>query len=242
MDTVAHKDLVLITRPRQQGEDFACALRAYGIDTLCAPVLEYHALEKSLPDLGKYDGLIFTSINGLYLFNNHNNIPDIPVFAVGNKTAEKARSLGFKDVYNAQGNADDLARTIDRALTNTPAKLLHICGTHNKKVPVQNKDIQIEQYKTYRMDKIHTLPPQTIHAMRTGSINYATFFSPRSAKNFINLIEQHNLTSCLININALCISDSVLKCVQDMKWKTVAAARHPTRTAMIEMITGKKSS
>lgn len=241
MTHTPQKNLVLITRPHEQAEDFARTLNEYAIKCLCAPVLEYHPLETSLPDLTVYDGLIFTSANGLHILNDI-SAPRIPVFTVGDKTAKSAIESGFSDVHSANGNADDLGELLDKSFGQRPAKLLHVCGLNNKEINVQHKNIHIEQCVTYRMNRMKELSPAAIDSLRTGHIECVTFFSRRSAENFIKLIEHHDLTSCLPSISALCISNSVLKCVQDLKWKTVAAARYPTRTAMIELITGNKQS
>lgn len=59
--------------------------------------------------------LTFTSINGVEAFAVLSRQRDLPVFTVGDATAEAARAAGFDDVQSADGALGDLAELIARA-------------------------------------------------------------------------------------------------------------------------------
>lgn len=61
------------------------------------------------PDLAGVSGLAFTSANGVAAFVALAGLPRLPVFTVGDATAEAARAAGFAGVRSAGGAVADLA-------------------------------------------------------------------------------------------------------------------------------------
>lgn len=67
------------------------------------------------PDLTGVAALAFTSRNGVAAFAALTGVRGLPVFTVGDATAEAARGAGFAEVRSAAGALGDLARLLSEA-------------------------------------------------------------------------------------------------------------------------------
>lgn len=76
---------------------------------MVAPLLEVRPLPQPPPDLSEVAALAFTSANGVAAFASLSPRRELPVFTVGDATAEAARTAGFADVTSADGALEDLA-------------------------------------------------------------------------------------------------------------------------------------
>src|ERR1700688_53195 len=106
----------LITCPREEAQALAALLAARGIDTLIDPLLDIRPVPVPALSLEGVQALLFTSANGLRALAEREPTRTLPVYAVGARTAELARSLGFAAVESADGAAADLARLVQAKL------------------------------------------------------------------------------------------------------------------------------
>lgn len=79
---------------------------------MVAPLLEIRRLPQPAPDLTDVAALAFTSPNGVEAFAALTPARHLPVFAVGDATADAARACGFRDAFSAEGAIEDLARLL----------------------------------------------------------------------------------------------------------------------------------
>ncbi|MGA0544507.1 uroporphyrinogen-III synthase [Brevundimonas sp. VNH65] len=108
---------VWVTRARPGAERTAERLAAAGFTPIVAPLLNIVPLTPALPVVNHFDGLVFTSANGVAAFvalAGAEATLDHPVFAVGAATARAATQAGFRTVVSADGDARDLAVLIRR--------------------------------------------------------------------------------------------------------------------------------
>ncbi len=110
-----------MTRTEPGASRTATRLAARGFEPLIAPVLAVRPIIQPAPDLTDIAALAFTSPNGVAVFADLTPARDLPVFVVGDATAERARQAGFADVTSASGALSDLAWLIAGA---APGRLL----------------------------------------------------------------------------------------------------------------------
>jgi uroporphyrinogen-III synthase len=103
-----------VTRAEPGAARTAARLATLGFDPVVAPLLAIQPLAPPRPDLEGVAALAFTSANGVAAFAELTGVPPLPVFTVGDATAEAARALGFADVRSAGGAVEDLARLLVR--------------------------------------------------------------------------------------------------------------------------------
>ncbi|XAP78244.1 uroporphyrinogen-III synthase [Citromicrobium bathyomarinum] len=113
-----------VSRTSPDNERTAKALRMAGYKAVAVPVLRVEGLSpKALAD--QPDAIVFTSMNGVrHHFLSQESL-DIPVFAVGDRTAQSAVEAGFTQVFSAAGNVSDLERLIVESLP-PGSRLLHL--------------------------------------------------------------------------------------------------------------------
>ena len=106
---------VWVARAEPGASATAERLRALGHEPVVAPLLEARPLPGAALDLAGVGALAFTSRHGVSAFADLSPVRDLPVFTVGNATAEAARAAGFRDVTSADGDVAALASLIVRA-------------------------------------------------------------------------------------------------------------------------------
>ena len=97
---------ILVTRPREQANEFVENLRVAGFEPICFPVIEIrpmddtYSLEQALKNINKYEWIVFTSVNGVgVVFERYARLllaNDLKVkfAAIGPKTADALKMRG----------------------------------------------------------------------------------------------------------------------------------------------------
>lgn len=100
---------VWVTRTQPGADRTALRLADLGFEPIVVPVLAVRPIAQPAPDLNGFKALAFTSPNGVAAFTALTEERGLPVFAVGDATAERARQAGFTAVASANGALADLA-------------------------------------------------------------------------------------------------------------------------------------
>lgn len=217
---------VLITRPAGEAQAVADAVRERGFKPFVEPMLEIRPVAATLPALSIYDALVFTSANAVRAFCALESPRDLPVYAVGPETAAAAKAGGFETVMAGPGGVQNLLEILPR-----DKKLLHLSGDDvAKTIPGADRVV------IYKAAGAQGLSAEALALLDSKQIFAALFFSPRTAQVFIELVERYGRTDCLRTIRALCISDSVLKCLHPSSWQNVQVAAAPHRAAILELL------
>lgn len=115
---------VWVTRARPEADATAERLRGMGHEPLVAPLLAVEVLD-GLLDLSGVGALAFTSRNGVRAYAQRETGRDLPVYAVGDGTADAARQAGFRHIRSAAGDVEALARLIAADPDRPRGQVLH---------------------------------------------------------------------------------------------------------------------
>lgn len=115
--------LLWVTRTAPYNLLTAHRLRAMGINVLAGPVLDIRPVAVSRP-AGRPDALVFTSAHAVRHHPLEPGWREIPVYTVGDRTAEAAQRSGYRLIRSANGDVDDLQRLIRRTLP-VSSRLFH---------------------------------------------------------------------------------------------------------------------
>jgi uroporphyrinogen-III synthase len=107
---------VWVTRTLPDARATADRVRSLGCEPIIAPLLQVQPLQPEL-DLNGVGALAFTSAHGLGGFVALHAERELPVFTVGDRTAELAVQAGFERVVSAGGDLGDLVALIARHRT-----------------------------------------------------------------------------------------------------------------------------
>ena len=233
---------VLITRPYPDAERTAAAVAALGHTPLIDPMLTVRPVPGPSLDLRATQGILATSVNGVRAIAARTDRRDLPLYAVGGRTAETARQAGFTAVEDAGGNAADLAALI--ALRVDPAKgwLLHVSGRDvavDLAALLGPRGYRITRVVGYEAVAADALAPETLAALDAGGMAYALFFSPRTARTFVSLLRKGKVPAerCA-PVEALCLSPAVARALaaEALPWRGVRSAATPDADALLALL------
>ncbi|MEM9221618.1 MAG: uroporphyrinogen-III synthase [Pseudomonadota bacterium] len=170
---------VLLTRPRPQAASTARALESRGYGVVEAPLIQPVALD----GWGGSEGIgaiALTSRSAARLLAGRPGLAGVPIFAVGEATAEEARAAGAQCVASADGNVEDLLALL---LRDAKQPVVHICGAdhHGELVErLRSAGMDAERWIVYRMVPATALPAAV-------DADAVVLFSPRTARIYASL-------------------------------------------------------
>ncbi|MEM9235003.1 MAG: uroporphyrinogen-III synthase, partial [Pseudomonadota bacterium] len=199
---------LFITRPRPDAERTVVALADAGIRAESAPLMEVRNTDAALPPTTDKTVLAITSANGIRSWVARGG-PALPVFAVGEASAEAARDAGFPVEGIGAGDVNALFALLQHKAAGR--HILHVRGVHsigqlNRRLKdAGHSASSVELYEAVAAD---TLPLPLITAIHEGG-HAVGFFSPRTMRLFLQLVAAADLTSTLSNTDAICLSRAV---------------------------------
>ncbi|MGH1397608.1 MAG: uroporphyrinogen-III synthase [Alphaproteobacteria bacterium] len=230
---------VLVTRPKDEAKDYANELQAQGFESLLAPMLDIVSIPFEIPS--DFDALIFTSAQGVRVYVDGGGAVIGRVFCVGKYTARAACDAGFDDVVDVRGTGADIVDFIVSDAAFAGLKFLHIGGRHVA-FPIAEALCQVGlscvHVPVYEARTVDEIPANIVCAIRESKVDVVTFFSKRTAENFLDLIGKNGLSSHLDTIKCLSISDAVIECVRLYKyeWSGLYVSLKPDRAGMLEQL------
>ena len=230
----------LITRPQEDAAAVAVALARRGITPVLAPMMQTEFFPVDIDaDLDAAQAMLFTSRNGVRGFSRVSDRRDVPVFAVGDSTADLARDNGFSNVESAGGDSTDLARLVAERLTPADGPLVHIAGktvAGDLAGDLSGKGFEVSRRTLYEAKPVRVLTAETSAAIRNEEIDYVLFFSPRTARVFSDLVAEADLTAHCRNFEAICLSEAVAAELPSGDWKVRRTAEEPTSDALLRTV------
>ena len=238
---------ILVTRPEPDNTTTVAALRAAGRDVLSAPMLRFEPVALQDDPDSHYGAVIVTSANALRAIAGQAALPallDLPLFAVGDNTANAAHNAGFKKVFSADGDAAALRDLIaSKKSTSKRLKsgdpLLYLAGAdlaRDLAGELGARGFTVVTQTTYRMAPIDTLPPEIADAFSAGKVSAVLHYSRRSARAFIEATRAGGVEITALALPQCCLSDAVAAIVRDAGATQVMVARTPNETALFELL------
>ena len=210
-----------ITRTRPAARDTADRLAALGHDPVIAPLLAVRVLAGEGP-APAHAALAFTSRNAVAAWAGLSPDRALPVFCVGDATAEAARAVGFSDVHSASGDARALAALIRDAApgpvlvpgpTRPAADLTALVGP----------DVPVLPHAVYETVEADITAPGQIDGILFHSARAAGAFARRHAASAPGRI-------------AFALSDAVAEPLRALGFVEVRIAARPDEEALLDTL------
>ncbi len=204
---------ILITRPEPAASQTAKRLQGLGHEGFVEPMLRIAYTNAPLPE-GAFDAVAFTSINGVQALAAHPEaarVLPLPAFTVGPRTAREARSVGFADVTDCDGNAEALAGRIGAALP-AGARILHATGEDRAADLAALLDapgLKLELAVIYAAPPVEHLSEEARAALAAGTFGAAVHFSSRTVRTLLDCVAAADLNPALVKMRHLCLSQQV---------------------------------
>jgi uroporphyrinogen-III synthase len=223
---------VWITRAQPGAEATARRLEALGFTALVDPLLEIRDLTPAV-DLTGVAALAFTSANGVKAFARLTSARDLPVFAVGEATAQAARAAGFARASSADGDVEALAQ---RLVAARPGLVLCVGAREPAAdLPALLATTEIEA-RSLAVYAAESRSPGSETLARLPTMAAVLLHSPRAARVLAAILE----TAAAPTLRALCLSAAVAEplaaAVENRALASVAFAPRPRESALLDLL------
>ncbi|PCJ98204.1 MAG: hypothetical protein COA45_08630 [Zetaproteobacteria bacterium] len=209
---------IVITRPKAQGRAFAKSMVVE--DSSCflmEPLLEIRYLPVLLPEPDRYDGVIVTSVHGAKAFLGANRQwLEKPFYCVGESVVVALQDVGVQNIVFVAPIASDLAGRIKEHIGDFNPKLLYMRAqdvAFDFKGALGQGHCQFDELVCYEAIAVTKFSDGFITAIKNREVSAITFFSKRTAKVFLECVRVSSIQQHLMDIQALCINDSMIECL-----------------------------
>lgn len=228
---------VINTRPYPDAAPFTQEIERRGAVAIPSPVIDIRFRDEEAR-VRRDEGLAFTSANGVRAFARLNPLRTMPVFAVGEATADAARQAGFVDVAVAGGDVESLANLIAQSKRQMP--ILHLAGTDRAGdlvAALGARGVEARRQVIYDAAPIAEMAPAAQAALLGEPSDCAVgLFSPRSAQLFLAQTATAGAMTALSQVRLLAFSPAVAAAAGNARWGAVLIAEQPTLPALASLI------
>jgi uroporphyrinogen-III synthase len=225
---------VLITRPEPGAAETAARVAALGFVPVLAPAL---TLAARTPPPPPAQAIVITSPAAARALPAA--LHALPLFATGPASAEAARAAGFRRVEGAEGEAVSLAALVAARTAPGAGPLLLAVGAGyglDLAAALRARGFRVLRRIVYAAREATALPAPAAAALGAGRVAAALFFSPRSARAAMALIEQAGLRHAAPGIVALALSPRIASSLRAWPWRRVAVADAPHQDRLLALL------
>lgn len=231
---------VLLIRPMDDALPLAKILKSKGIESLLYPLFT----PRFLPFVPLKDpqAFIITSKNALRALEGHKNLREVPLYVVGDQSAQLAKKMGFSNVVSALGTSQELIQLILNHARHDAGILWHLSGERIKENIVQAlqaKGFKAERKIVYCIEEI-AVDPSLFEDLQNQKISHVMFFSPHTTQIFIHLLKKKSIEKVTSQMIALCLSQDIAEETMSLDWKKIWISPRPATQNMVEYFNDKK--
>ena len=228
----------MVTRPRKESEALAAALAARGVGALIEPMMQIHFCDATI-DLTGVQAVLCTSANGVRALARATTERAVPLLAVGDATAARAWAEGFAEVASAGGDAAALACLAADRLRPQDGRLLYVSGgavAGDLVGDLSARGFEVERSVLYEARPVPGLGAAATRALSAGEIDFALFFSPRTAAIFTRLAARAGVAQRCEKVTALAISAAADRALGMLPWRARLIAERPDQETMLDLV------
>jgi len=235
----------LVTRPQPDCLATANRLRALGQEAVELPLLVFRPGLQSSPDLAGVRALAVTSRRAVDALTQLPGDPalletlrELPVFAVGDKTADACGKLGFKSVFSAGSDVHGLGDLILSSREKFGGGAVLYLAAEERSGDLcrhlQDGGVACRTVPVYRMDPVKELPERIAASLSDGAFDGVLVFSRRTGEVFQDLLRAHKLGHLFSNLPVYVISMQAAEGLEGFEIVHVAEA--PREDALIDLV------
>ena len=215
---------ILFTRPLEDCHEMILKFKSLGNEVSHLPLISIEGLNHESFDYSDFKGIIFTSSNAIKFLDTKNVDKKINCFCVGAATDKKALSVGFQNVFAADGNVDNLKELILLNFNTSDGKLLYVSGevvSSNLDQQLVSEGYNLKRIINYRANSIEKYDLNFIEKLKLKMPDIVYVYSQNSAINLLKVIKNYQLETHWMNTNLMCISDKTSSILNEIKWKKI---------------------
>lgn len=214
-------------------------LRAIGFIPVLSPVLEIAATGAQMPQ-GAFDAVLASSAKGVELARGARAFKALPLHAVGEKTAETARALGWRADIVA-GNAQAILPLL-LARYQPPAHFLYLAGRDRQQTletGLKAAGHRVAAVEVYEARAAKALSQEAVDAIAAGKIDAILHYSRRSAEIFLALAKDAGILEKARPALHFALSREVAQPLLCEHVPNVGVAERPDEEHLLELLAGR---
>jgi uroporphyrinogen-III synthase len=228
---------LLVTRPEPDATRTTDALRGRGHAVVAAPLMQMQPIAAEIT--GPFAAVALTSANAVRAIAAHaraRELMALRLFAVGARSAEAARAVGFVHVTSADGALGDLARLVAQHVRRGE-RVLYLAGADRAgdlAAELAPHGIAVETVVVYRAAAADALPREIAETI--GTLDGALHYSRRSAATLLHLAARAGARDAVVGLAHYCLSEEIAGVWRAAGATRVHVAAHPDETALLALI------
>ena len=218
---------LIILRPEPGNSASRARALEQGLAVHSYPLFETRPVAWDPPEPSRYVGVIMTSANAARLAGaDLQRFVHLPLYAVGEVTADAARAAGFASIVSGDG---DVERLLGKIATLGLNRLLHLSGADYQ--PVSPHGVEVDRRTVYEAIGV-TPAPGLVEALAAGGV--VMLHSGRAANQFAALVDGHQIDRARLAVAA--ISEAAAQAA-GAGWQAVTVAKRPRDGALLDSAT-----
>jgi uroporphyrinogen-III synthase len=215
---------ILLTRPLEDCSEMIIKFKSLGNQVSHLPLLRIDKVDYGQINFSDFKGIIFTSANAVKFLDIKKINKSILCFCVGSATEKKARSVGFLNVFAAEGNIENLKELLLQNFNQKDGTLIYISGeTISTDLDQQllKEGYKIKRVINYRTTHNQNFDDEFVNQLKLNMPDMVYVYSQNSALSLLNFIKMHQSESLWMNTNLMCIGEKTSSILNEIKWKKI---------------------
>jgi len=215
---------ILLTRPLEDSREMILKFQSLGHEVTHMPLISIEGIKYKDLNFSDFKGIIFTSSNAIKFLDTKSVNKKINCFCVGSATESKAKSIGFQNIFAADGNVNNLKELILQNFNSSDGKLLYVSGeiiSNDLDQILISEGYNIQRIINYRVNPAEKFSDTFIEKLKLNMPEIIYVYSKNSAISFLNLIKNYELVNLWMDTNLMCIGEKTSAVLNEIKWKKI---------------------
>ena len=215
---------ILLTRPLEDCSEMIVKFKSLGNQVSHLPLLRIDKVNYEQINFSDFKGIIFTSANAVKFLNLRDINKNILCFCVGSATEKKARSVGFQNVFAAEGNVENLKELLLQNFNQKDGTLIYISGetiSIDLDQQLLKEGYNIKRIINYKSSHNQNFDDRFVKQLKLNMPDMVYVYSQNSASSLLNFIKMYQLESLWMDTNLMCIGEKTSSILNEIKWKKI---------------------
>ena len=215
---------ILLTRPLEDNREMILKFQSLGHEVTHMPLISIEGIKYEDLNFSDFKGIIFTSSNAIKFLDTKSVDKKINCFCVGSATESKAKSIGFQNIFSADGNVNNLKELILQNFNSSDGKLLYVSGeiiSNDLDQILISEGYNIQRIINYKANPVEKFSDTFIEKLKLNMPEIVYVHSQNSAISFLNLIKNYELVNLWMDTNLMCIGEKTSAVLNEIKWKKI---------------------
>jgi len=215
---------ILLTRPLEDCSEMIVKFKSLGNQVSHLPLLRIDKVNYEQINFSDFKGIIFTSANAIKFLNLRDINKNILCFCVGSATEKKARSVGFQNVFAAEGNVENLKELLLQNFNQKDGPLIYISGetiSIDLDQQLLKEGYNIKRIINYKTSHNQNFDDEFVKQLKLNMPDMVYVYSQNSASSLLNFIKMYQLESLWMDTNLMCIGEKTSSILNEIKWKKI---------------------